>query len=44
MATWPDPERLRYVVEADVYKSGRLAGTLRRELDDITFEYTEAYL
>jgi serine/threonine-protein kinase HipA len=32
------------VVEADVYKSGRLAGRLRRDGDDVEFSYAEDYL
>jgi len=43
MVTWPDPERMRDVAEADVYKSGGFAGTLHREGDDVVFEYAEAY-
>ncbi|WP_067852163.1 type II toxin-antitoxin system HipA family toxin [Nocardia shimofusensis] len=34
---------MRDIAEADVYKSGRFAGTLRRERDDIVFRYAEAY-
>ncbi|GAB3358765.1 type II toxin-antitoxin system HipA family toxin [Modestobacter lapidis] len=32
------------VAEADVYKSGRLAGRLRRDGDDVEFSYVEDYL
>ena len=32
------------VAEADVYKSGRLAGRLRRDGDDVEFAYVEEYL
>ncbi|WP_405491702.1 type II toxin-antitoxin system HipA family toxin [Nocardia sp. NBC_00511] len=36
--------RLRTIDDADVYKSGRLAGHLRRQQDDVEFSYTETYL
>lgn len=32
------------VEEADVYKSGRVAGSLRRECDDVVFSYRTDYL
>ncbi|MEV0031091.1 HipA domain-containing protein [Nocardia sp. NPDC050793] len=39
-----DPERLRTIDAADVYKAGHLAGQLRREHDDVEFTYAESYL
>ncbi|MEV6275889.1 HipA domain-containing protein [Nocardia sp. NPDC051832] len=39
-----DPSRLRITDAADVYKSGRLAGRLHRERDDVVFIYAETYL
>ncbi|WP_433656836.1 type II toxin-antitoxin system HipA family toxin [Nocardia sp. CA-128927] len=44
MTAAPDPDQLRAVDEADVYKAGRLAGRLRRERDDVVFTHTESYL
>ena len=38
------PSALVDVADADVYKSGRLAGQLRREGDDVAFTYAEDYL
>ncbi|MFI2559898.1 HipA N-terminal domain-containing protein [Nocardia farcinica] len=43
MSNWPEPGRLRDVESADVYKCGRLAGTLRRDGDDVVFTYLEEY-
>ena len=40
----PAVAELTAVEEADVYKSGRLAGRLRREGDDVVFGYADAYL
>jgi serine/threonine-protein kinase HipA len=40
----PSTADLVTVAEADVYKSGRLAGHLRRDGDDVEFRYAEDYL
>ena len=39
----PSAADLLGVAAADVYKSGRLAGSLRRDGDDVTFRYAEEY-
>ncbi|MFI6867118.1 type II toxin-antitoxin system HipA family toxin [Nocardia sp. NPDC050406] len=44
MTTPPDLSRLRAVDNAEVYKAGRLAGQLRRERDDVVFQYAQPYL
>ena len=43
-ATGPVAPELRFVGAADVYKRGRLAGHLRRDLAGVTFEYDDDYL
>jgi serine/threonine-protein kinase HipA len=43
-ATAPVPTELRFVPVADVYKRGRLAAHLRREVTGVTFEYRDDYL
>lgn len=44
MNSSPPVDGLRDVTEADVYKSGRRAATLRRQGDDIVFAYRSDYV